>query len=290
MIFIALFTQCKAQNQQIAYALDRPDQVLNLPDRLLEVSGLTSIDHQTFACVQDEKGIVFIYDAKENAIQKEYNFHLDGDYEGITEAHGDMYVLRSDGMLFEITDYKNPGYEVKKYDTGIPAEDNEGLCFDPQEDRLLIGSKSKPTNESKKTSKRVIYGFDLKTHKLSSEPAFEFDVDQLEAFAKSNKVPLPAKVKKDGTRKEPKLKFKTSAIAIHPVTGELYLLSAKDHFIFVFDREGKLLIMQPLDEKRYNKAEGITFYDNGDMLITNEGDDDPDELKKPTALRFSYKK
>ena len=30
--------------------------------------------------------------------------------------------------------------------------------------------------------------------------------------------------------------------------------------------------MMPLNEKMYNKAEGITFYENGDMLLSSEGD------------------
>jgi hypothetical protein len=39
--------------------------------------------------------------------------------------------------------------------------------------------------------------------------------------------------------------------------------------------------MQLLDPEMFNKSEGIAFYENGDMLITNEGQD-----KKPTLLHF----
>jgi len=40
-----------------------------------------------------------------------------------------------------------------------------------------------------------------------------------------------------------------------------------------------------LDPRVFNKAEGITFMENGDMLITNEGQD-----HRPTLLRFNYQK
>jgi hypothetical protein len=32
-----------------------------------------------------------------------------------------------------------------------------------------------------------------------------------------------------------------------------------------------------------SEAEGISFFENGDMLISNEGED-----RKPTLLRFNY--
>lgn len=280
---------CGVRSQELPYDFRQPDQQWQLPQILFEVSGLTALDDGSFACVQDEKGTVFIYDPSTNGIKTQYDFHLDGDYEGITEAHGSFYILRSDGMLYEVHNINGADFDVKMYNTRIPAKDNEGLCYDPVHDRLLIASKSKPENEPKDTPIRVVYGFDLTTRELSADPVFAFNVDALEAYAEKNKIALPVKTKKDGSRSEPRLKFKTSAIAVHPLTHELYLLSAKDHFLFVFDLKGKLKRMVPLDDERYNKAEGITFYKNGDMLITNEGDKDNPE-KTATALMFRYKK
>jgi hypothetical protein len=40
-----------------------------------------------------------------------------------------------------------------------------------------------------------------------------------------------------------------------------------------------------LDEKLFNKPEGITFLENGDLIITNEG-----EFGVPTLLKFSWQK
>ena len=76
----------------------------------------------------------------------------------------------------------------------------------------------------------------------------------------------------------------TSAIAIHPITKKLYLLSASDHLFFIFNINGEIEYMEPLNPDIFNKAEGITFLDNGDMIITNEG-----QNKKPTLLRFNYR-
>ena len=55
--------------------------------------------------------------------------------------------------------------------------------------------------------------------------------------------------------------------------------------MFIFDREGRIMHIEKLNPVMFNKAEGIAFFENGDMLITNEG-----QSKLPTLLRFNYKK
>ncbi len=269
------------------YDLTRPDKVLVLPDTLREISGLTDIDDHTFACVQDENGVLFIYDSHKNEIIKQYAFHIDGDYEGITRIDHTMYVLRSDGNLFEIIDYDSPNFKLITHETGIPATNNEGLCFDKENNRLLIASKGKIGKGPEFKDRRVIYEFDLLTKKLSDNLAFEFSVEKIKQFAIDNKLNIPTKTrkKKGESFTEPFIKFNTSAIAIHPKSKKLYLLSASDHLFFIFNLNGELEHIEKLDPKVFNKAEGITFLDNGDMLITNEG-----QKGNPTLLKFKYLK
>ena len=266
------------------YDLSNPIQTLILPDTLREISGLTDIDHSTFACIQDENGIVFIYDFIRNKIQRQLPFHIDGDYEGITRVENTLYILRSDGRIFEVSDFESNNFSILSYDIGIPANNNEGLCYDSKNERLLIAAKGKEGKGPEFKDMRVIYSFDLKTKKLSTEPAFEFDLQLIRQFASDKKLDLPSRSKKKGSVKEPVIKFMTSAIAIHPVSNKLYLLSAADHLFFIFGTDGKLEHMESLNSSIFNKAEGITFLDNHDMLITNEA-----QNKKPTLLRFSYK-
>jgi len=261
--------------------LNNPDTTFILPDTLREISGLTNIDESTVACIQDENGILFIYDIIQNKIKKQYSFNIDGDYEGITLVGKSMYILKSDGVLFEISDYTNEAFELKSYNTGIPADNNEGLCFDAEKNRLLIACKSKLGKGPELKDKRAIYAFDLRSKKLSSEPVFNFDVAEIKKFAREKELNLPEKAKKKGT--EPIIKFFSSAIAIHPITKKLYLLSAADHMLFIFDENGKIEHLEQLNPNVFNKSEGITFLNNGDMLITNEA-----QKMKPTLLRFKY--
>ncbi|HPW98201.1 MAG TPA: hypothetical protein PK218_06555 [Flavobacterium sp.] len=265
------------------YNIQKPNTTFVLPDILHEISGLTDIDQRTIACIQDENGIIFIYDIVLNKIKKQYNFHLDGDYEGITKVGTTMYVLRSDGVLFEFLNYESPNFKLKTYQTGIPAHNNEGLCYDADSNILLIANKGKSVKGKEFKDKRAIYGFDLKTKKLTTSPVYEFDINVIKKHVADKKIKVPTKLKK-GENPEPFIKLMTSAIAIHPMSKKLYVLSAADHLFFVFNRNGSIHHIEPLSTTVFNKAEGITFLENGDMLITNEG-----QQKKPTFLRFNYK-
>jgi hypothetical protein len=268
----------------VGYNLSKPDFSFILPDTLREISGLTDIDSVTIACIQDENGILFIYDLLKNEIQKQYSFNLDGDYEGITRVDNSMYILRSDGTLFEMSNYQSPKFKLTSYATGIPANNNEGLCYDPDNNRLLIASKGKIAKGPEYKDLRVIYGFDIKTKRLTEKPVFEFDLQNIKEYATTNKINLPTKAKKNGQTTEPIIKFMTSAIAIHPITKKLYLLSATDHLFFIFNQtSGDIEHLELLNPEIFNKAEGITFLENGDMIITNEG-----QNKNPTLLQFNY--
>jgi len=273
----------QAEEEKINYGYDfsSPEQKLILPDTLREISGLTILDSSTFACVQDENGILFLYDSKNNRVKQEIRFAADGDYEGICRVGAALYVLRSDGELFHISNYASAAPEVETFTTGIPADNNEGLCYDSLNNRLLVACKGKIGKGKEFKDRRVIYAFDLATKKLGDEPVFDFDVNEVIAFAEQHKIDLPVKEKKNG--EVAVLKFRPSAIAIHPLTNELYLLSAVDHALFVFNTSGVIQHMEMLDETMFNKAEGISFYPNGDLLITNEAQD-----KKPTLLKFTY--
>lgn len=271
---------------RVGYDFNNPVFKLALPDTLREISGLSMVDSSTFACIQDENGILFIYDFLKNRIKHQYTFHLDGDYEGIAKVDSTIFVLRSDGTLFEITQYQKSDFELQSYNTGIPANNNEGLCYDADNNRLLIACKGKIGKGPEFKDRRVVYGFDLQNKTLTTDPVYDFDIQRVKEFAVKNKLNLPSKTRKKKGEKvtEPQIKFRTSAISIHPITKQLFLLSASDYLLFVFESNGAIDHIEPLNPKIFNKAEGIAFFENGDMLITNEGQD-----KIPTVLRFNYR-
>ncbi len=258
------------------YHLSRPEFRLELPKILHEISGLTQIDNNTVACIQDEDGIVFIYDLEKNVIKNKINFGKAGDYEDITRIVDTLYILRSDGRLFEVSDYKSAAFHVQKYDTNIPINNNEGLTYDIRNNRLLIAGKSSPYGDKYKNSK-AIFAFDLSTKTISEEPVYEFNLAKIKQFILD--------YNKDNSKQKDGLKINIypSAIAIHPHTDKVFVLSAKNYLIYIFDQKGDIEAIHSLNKKMFTQAEGITFFENGDMLISNEG-----KNGKPTILHFPY--
>ncbi|MCC7233516.1 MAG: SdiA-regulated domain-containing protein [Bacteroidia bacterium] len=262
------------------YSLNHPSGKNQLPLILNEVSGLTDIDSDHVACVQDEIGTVFIYNFHTDSIVEKYKFDETGDFEGLTYTKHALYILRSDGRLTEWNNFNqhSGGETILHYTLPILTANNEGLCFDHKYNRLLIAAKSKPVNHDYR-SERFIYEFNLSTKKLNPKPLYSINTEQLEKVAKQYHIT------QNDTNSKGKLKpfnFRPSSLAVHPVTGEIYIISAADHILAVMDRTGDIIFMAPLKPDLYAKAEGITFLDDGTMIITNEG-----AGKTPTLLLFN---
>lgn len=260
------------------YNLSSPSAHIILPDVLMEISGITSIDSTTFACVQDEMGIIFIYDSRKGQILNQIPFAGPGDFEGITRVNFTLYVLRSDGVLYEVSDYRAKVPVLNIYNTGIPAKDNEGLCHDSRNKRLLIACKQGYTDDKVK-NKQLVYSFDLKTKKLSKEPVIVLDIKILRKILKDNDIKIPGTDKDDLDD----LNFHASDIGINPVTGKIFIISASVYLLLVTDMSGMVESVAPLKKELFRQAEGITFNNKGDLYISNEG-----AGKSPVMVRFNF--
>lgn len=266
------------------YHITQPDEVVILPDSLREISGVCSADNNTILSVQDELGIVFFFDLRSRSITRKINFAGEGDYEGVALSGDSIFVLKSNGQVSEITGYTGDSLRIRQSETHIPAKESEGFCFDPVQHQLLIGCKSKLLGENF-DGKRGIFGFDPARQALRSKPDYLFDPDAINTFATEQGIPLPKHYRKKSPVPTQEIRFRISGMAFHPITGELYLLSAEDHLLFIISRSQELRHIQPLPHETFNKAEGITFLSDGEMLISNEAQD-----KRPTLLRFRYQR
>ena len=267
----------------IGYDLSAPDRVYFLPRDLLEISGITEMNDDLIACIQDEKETVFFYDLNKNEIIRQFSVGDSGDYEDIARVDRSLYILRSDGIISEITDYESGKIKSTVHETGIPWKDNEGFCYDRKNNRLLISPKEVPGKDSGKKKMRFIYGFSLNSDKLIKDPIFIFDIKVIESFALAHNIKVPVKGKKNEGKK-PDIELRMSAIGIHPITGRLFALSGAERLLFVFDMNGNIGYIEKLKSDLFRQPEGITFMKNGDMYISNEG-----KKKSATLIRFNYK-
>lgn len=249
-------------------------QKWKLPDELDEISALVILDQSRVACIQDEDGKIFIYNLNEAKIEKEIEFGDDGDYEGLAINNKDAYVLRSDGVLFEVDDYDNEDPDVKKYETSLTAHQNtEGLCLDKKNNRLLIAIKSEEKHDKKH---KGVYAFDLASKKLASKPVFMINLED----------PIFDRLEVNQLTK----KMSPSDIAINPQNGDFYLVDGRRPKLLILSPSGEPKELYLLDHDDFHQPEGIGFSTNGDLYISNEGHGNPPDILKVRLMKKEKEK
>lgn len=264
------------------YDLDDPYQVDILPSILDEVSGVTEVSPTEVALVQDEKGIIFIFDLRLRKITKEIPFGPDGDYEGVARVDNVIYVLESSGNVYKVGSWKSKPV-VKKIELGLPTKDNEGLCYDPVSAKLLIAPKSRWMKEKEKKSLRPLFGFDFKSENIVLNPFIILDTDRIDAFVLGKGEQVPTRISKKGKKIE-RFVFKPSALTVHPVTHEIFMMSAVGKTLVSFNRQGEVTNHWKLNAEKFLKPEGITFLADSTMVVSNEA-----AGQKATLMQFKPK-
>lgn len=227
-------------NISIKWRLDSSKQkVIYLPQELKEVSGISFTQNANeLIMVNDEQGTIYFYDYKSESITKEIDFARKGDYEGIEYLNGYIYVLRSDGKLFEI----NPDNEVTTYALDKKIKEFEGLTYNPKIKQLVIIAKSK----RKDRTEREAYSFDPETKDFSQNPLFV--------------------INREG------LKLNPSAITYLPDDDTYYVLSSKAPLLIKINHNGQILNTLELDQGLFPQPEGLVYNVQQKVLfVSNEG-------------------
>ncbi len=238
-----------------------------LDDPLKEISGITwDSKNNVFIANNDELGKLYFLDKETKRISASYLFGDKGDYEDVAQYNGVPYILKSDGQLTKFakdSTGKSYGIDAGKISlSGI--NDFETLYADPARKALVLICKNCASDDEKTVSAFAYYpdsiGFDNK-------PLFRIDAGEVEQLS-------PFKTSK----------FQPSGAAIHPILKKLFILSSASHQLVITDLDGRVESVFKLTSKVFPQPEGITFKQNGDMYISNEGRDG-----KPTLLKFLYK-
>ena len=143
---------------------------------MVEISGISWLGNQKIACVQDEEGIIYIYNLKTAKIEKTIGFRDKDDFEAITIFNENAYALRSDGTIFEVKNYNNSDFKTRKYDTFMEGKNNtESLALDVKNNQLLMAAKDRDPFSKKS---KGIYAFNLETKKLQKKPVYHLNFER----------------------------------------------------------------------------------------------------------------
>jgi uncharacterized protein YjiK len=238
-----------------------------MPKVLTEISGLSYMNEQRFACVQDELGTIFIYNTASSSIEKQIPFAGTGDYEGLAVVTEDIWILRADGKLFEVSSINQEKPVVKEHDTHLTIkQDSEGLCYDKKNNRLLIAIKGA---EPDADDYKGIYAFDLSSKKMVQQPVFKIDL-------------LDKIFHQNGPGKKKKTTINPSGITIDPQNGDMYITDGRSPQLLIIDATGKIRSLHQLDNNEFAQPEGISFNTAGDLFISNEGTKQPGNILQVT--------
>ena len=242
------------------YDLKNPNHTWKLPGQLVEVSGNTWIDKDHLILIEDLHPNLYLVkiDDKNATLEKTIPFAVEDkekfDIEDVTYVNNTVYALWSHGILFKISDWQTKP-QVEQIKTFLSKENNtEGLCYDPVTQKLLVACKDASNVADEKKSTKAVYAFDMAVNKLNDQPFLLIHKKDFEKVA------------------DQKLDFNPSAIAIHPVTHDIYLLSTRDNkCMAVYSHDGTLKAFQFIDKELMPQPEGICFSPEGKLYISSEG-------------------
>jgi uncharacterized protein YjiK len=249
------------------YDLEAPKDVFVMPSYLEEISGLTYFAPNQLAALNDEHGRIYVYDIKERKIVQRIRFEGNGDFEALELVGKDMYAIKSNGKMFRF----NVDVEgvVETINSPFSYDNNlEGLGYDKKSNNLLLALKESGEIEGVKVKGKAVYGYNLDTKTFSKTPLFVLKDSDLERVLSAKST-----------------KLRPSGIAVHPITGDIYMIASVGRALVVFDNAGKPKNLTLLKRSLFPQPEGITFTPNGDLFIANEVDGDGG-----TILRFEMKK
>ncbi len=252
-----------SNNYQLGYNLTRPDTIIRLSNKLVEISGLTVANETQLYAVNDEQAIVFAINKANGEIESFSDFGKDGDFEGIEMINDKIYVLKNNGTVYAVE--LNEGIQTEKYSTELkPSNDVEGLGYDPVTHQLLLACKGKAGDGAAFKDMRAVYGFDLSMNSLLDQPRLLITEKDTKAFVQTyygDKAALLKRIKS----------FAPSAITVHPKTGDWWILSTVGKTLIVVSPQGKIQTIEFLNKKIFPQPEGICFEADGTLFISSEG-------------------
>jgi len=251
--FIILAESCSRNSNSYpdppGYNFSKP-YVYNLPTALDEISGLIYYpkDSGIFA-IQDEKGWLFKIHLKSPLQIERWKFSNGADYEDLSLIDSAFFVLRSKGIVEKFRFATPDSVSLESFTLGEGKNEFETLYYDSTIHQLILICK----NCEQDTRKEVTsFAFDPSSNTFSS--AFKIETATI----------------REELGEDDKFRFKPSAAAIHPLTGELYIIASVNHVLTILNKDHSVKRAYRIDPGLFKQPEGLTFTPKGDLIISNE--------------------
>ena len=141
----------------------------------------------------------------------------------------------------------------------------ESLYYDADLEKLVLVCKNCVMDSKESIS---AYSFEPASRTYSAAPVYKIDVTKIAEYLDEEDV-----------------KFKPSAVAINPISKDLYILSSVEKLLVIAGRNGEIKHAIALNPRLFKQPEGISFAPSGDMYISNESA----QLGAANILVYKYK-
>ena len=252
--FIFLAESCSSRKSNSypnppGYNFSKP-YIYKLPAALDEISGLAFYpkDSGIFA-IQDEKGWLFKIQLKNPLKVERWKFSNGADYEDLSLVDSSFFVLRSKGVVERFKFDTPDSVSIQSFRLSEEKNEFETLYYDSSIHKLVLICKNCEQDTRKEVS------------------SFTFDPSG-STFSSSFKIETATIREELG--EDDKFRFKPSAAAIHPITGELYIIASVNHILVILNKDHSVKNAYKIDPGLFKQPEGLTFTPKGDLIISNE--------------------
>lgn len=228
-----------------------------MPPELREISGLALTPDGAVLTHDDNVARIYKIDPKTGIVLKSFSLSdlPHGDFEAITIAGQDIYLLQSKGKLYKFregADGEQVPYSV--YDTGLGKEcEFESLAYEADSSRLLMPCKR--FLSKKAPHELFIYRVPLPLSNTSKISTLT--------------VPLAEVVGSSGWKN-----FHPSDIAIDPVTKNYVIVASHEKGLVVITPDGEVVRSEPLPGE-HNQAEGVALTPDSILIVSDEATNKP---------------
>jgi uncharacterized protein YjiK len=238
-----------------------------MPPELREISGLALTPRGTVLTHDDNVGRVYEIDPRTGVLLKGFSLAggVRGDFEAITIAGSDIYLLRSNGKIFKFKEGADGGqvpYSV--YDTGLGKEcEFESMAYEADSSRLLLVCKK--FLQKKAPKELLIYRLPLPLGDRSAMTTL--------------RVPIADVI---GSNKWKN--FHPSDINIDPFTKNYVIVASREKGLIVVTPDGEVVRSEPIPGD-HRQAEGVAITADSILMVSDEAN-----VKPPAITLYRWRR
>jgi len=225
-----------------------------LPPELREVSGLALTADGRLLAHDDEQGKVFVIDPRRGVLLKKFTLGdrgLRADFEGIATAQSDIYLLASNGTVYQFQEGADgAAVQYTQLDSRLGREcEFEGVAIDPDSAWILLPCKNVKMKGMR--DQLVIYRWHPERSDSSALSMLTIPLDQV--------------VGSNGWKG-----LHPSDITIDPATGNYVLISSQEKALIELTPAGDVVRSVNLPGKP-RQPEGVAISSDGLLIVSDEG-------------------